>query len=53
MKYALYASLVILACSCSLWQSYPVDNVAEEIVEELIEYKYGIPIDLSPFSEEN
>lgn len=38
--------------SCQWWKNYPSDNIAEEIVEEIIESKTGMDIDLSPFSPE-
>ena len=40
-------------CSCSkIWTNYPSDNIVEEIVEDIIESKTGLDIDLSPGSPE-
>jgi len=34
-------------------KKYPQDNIVEEIVEEIIEQKTGLDLDLSPMSEED
>lgn len=41
---------LLFTCGCS-W--YAEDNLAEEIVEEIVEYKTGAQIDLTPWSPEN
>lgn len=42
--------LAITLSSCKY--SYNQDNVAEEAIEEAIEYKYGVDVDLSPQTPE-
>jgi len=37
-------------------KAYPQDCIAEEILEDLVEYKFGMPsgsIDFTPFTEED
>jgi len=56
-KLGLIVSLTIFAgvvtgCNWKLWKNYPQDNFVEEIIEDVIEHKTGIDIDLSPFSDE-
>lgn len=48
----LFLFLILFSCSCTAIKNYPQDNLVEEIVEEVIEYKTGLDIDLSPFSPE-
>lgn len=38
--------------SCNSLKNYPQDNFVEEIVEDVIEEKTGLDIDLSPFTPE-
>lgn len=38
--------------SCSFLKNYPQDNIAEEIVEDVIEKETGINVDLSPLTPE-
>lgn len=40
-------------CGCSNWKNYKSDNFVEEILEEVIEMKTGLDVDLSPFSPEH
>jgi hypothetical protein len=47
--------LIILGVTlpgCSMIKKYPQDNFVEEIIEEAIEQKTGLDIDLSPYSPE-
>lgn len=44
--------IMLAACGTYFWKSYPQDNVVEEAIEDLIEHKTGIEIDLTPFSKE-
>lgn len=44
--------IILLLGSCSLMKNYDPDNFGEEFIEELIEYKTGVDVDLSPFSPE-
>lgn len=45
--------LVISGCSSFGWmKNYPQDNIVEEIIEEIIESKTGLDIDLTPRSPE-
>ena len=37
----------------SFMDEYPQDNPFEEFLEDIIEAKIGIPVDLSPFSPED
>ncbi len=46
-------SCVVTACNWKLWKYYPEDNFVEEIIEDVIEHKTGVDIDLSPFSDED
>lgn len=49
-----FLGLVFLLGACAqLRKNYPQDNIVEEIVEELIESKTGMDLDISPFSPEN
>lgn len=43
---------VVTGCNWKLWKHYPQDNFVEEIIEDVIEHKTGIDIDISPFSPE-
>jgi len=53
LVFLLLILLIIALSSCSkIWNSYPSDNIFEEITEEIIEYKTGSDVDLSPFSPE-
>jgi len=45
-------ALLGITVSCNLLKSYPHDNFIEEFIEEIIEYKTGFDIDLTPFSPE-
>lgn len=50
-----YVTLSIIFCSCTPINSFfglPDDNVGEEIVEDIIEGRTGVNIDLSPASPE-
>lgn len=38
--------------SCTFLKNYESDNIYEEIAEEIIKYKTGHDIDLTPFSPE-
>lgn len=55
MCFAIFG-LGLTVCTCgscsSLWQSYPEDNIVEEIAEEVIDQETGLDLDLSPFSSE-
>lgn len=56
-KIGLMISLTVLGvsvvgCNWKIWKNYPQDNIVEEIIEEVIEGKTGLDIDLSPFSPE-
>lgn len=52
-KYIILLGFLPLISGCSLVENYEEDNILEEIVEEIIEYKTGISIDLSPNSLED
>lgn len=54
MKLLLAISLIGLffLYSCNEDGSYKDDNIAEEILEEVIEQKFNIDVDLTPSSEE-
>ena len=58
LKYQIYlcAALILGGISgCTFLKSYdyPDDNLVEEIVEEVIEDRTGIDVDLSPLSPES
>ena len=44
--------MIPLLSGCTLLTDYPSDNFGEELIEEVIEYKTGKEVDLSPFSPE-
>ena len=48
----LATAIFFLSCNTRFGKSYPQDNIVEEIIEELIESKTGLDIDLSPNSPE-
>ncbi len=50
-SFALFATAVA-GCNFKFWKNYNEDNIVEEMVEDFIEHKTGIDIDLSPGSEE-
>ena len=50
-KYISLIGLFLLA-ACNEDGSYKDDNIAEEILEEVIEQKFDIDVDLTPTSEE-
>jgi len=57
-KLGIIISLTVLAgavvgCNWKVWKNYPQDNIVEEIIEEVIESKTGLDIDLSPSTPEN
>lgn len=57
IKLGLILSLLIItvlffACCLSIWEKYPQDNIIEEIVEDVIEQKTNLDLDLSPYSPE-
>ncbi len=43
---------IILGYTALMWKNYPHDNIIEEIVEEVIQQKTGLDIDLTPMSPE-
>lgn len=45
-------SVLLFACALSIWEKYPQDNIVEEIIEDVIEQKTNLKIDLSPSSQE-
>lgn len=54
MKYYVYIPLILLT-SCSwinMKLGFPDDNIAEEIIEGVIEKKTGLDIDLTPYTLE-
>ena len=55
MKYLILSLMLFTSCSQLQWfmDNYPEDNIAEELIEEVIEAKTGLEIDLSPFSDED
>ncbi len=57
-KFGIIISLTVLTgaivgCNWKVWKNYPQDNIVEEIIEEVIESKTGLEIDLSPSTPEN
>ncbi len=57
-KLGIIISLTVLVgaavgCNWKIWKKYPQDNIVEEIIEEVIESKTGLDIDLSPNSRED
>lgn len=44
--------VVCVGCNQAWWSWYPQDNLLEETVEEVIEQKTGLDLDLSPTSSE-
>ena len=54
MKAIISLALLLTISGCSkIWKDYPQDNIAEEVLEEVIEQKTGLDIDLSPETKEN
>lgn len=45
------AALAVVACS-KIYNNYTPDNPVEELVEDIIEAKTGLDLDLSPSSPE-
>lgn len=52
-KYIIILALLPLISGCYLLEKYKEDNIVEEILEEIIEAKTGLDIDLTPFSPED
>lgn len=46
------AGVILGSCSMGWWKYYPQDNIFEEIVEDVIEGRTGLDIDISPMSPE-
>ena len=44
--------IMVASCGTYFWKSYKQDNVIEEAIEDLIEHKTGIDLDLTPHSKE-
>lgn len=47
-----FIGMLFVFSGCNFFKSYPQDNIAEEIVEEVIEAKTGLDLDLSPLTPE-
>lgn len=45
-------AIAIVGCNLKFWKNYNEDNIIEEMVEDIIEHRTGIDIDLSPQTPE-
>lgn len=55
MKKALFSILLLVLCGCSpinKWLGLPDDNIAEEMIEDIIKGRTGLDIDLTPETPE-
>lgn len=50
MNYILLCLTAIFLCGCSGYK-YKEDNIVEELIEEAIDYKFNVDIDLSGSGE--